>query len=58
MALVVAMAERNGDGKGGRVQINLELYGKRLKLLNNKWKEHKKEMWGCGRHRRGHPARV
>lgn len=31
---------------GGGVQINLELYGKRLKLLNNKWKEHKKEMWG------------
>jgi nucleosome binding factor SPN SPT16 subunit len=41
------MAERNGDGKGGGgVQINLELYGKRLKLLNNKWKEHRKEMWG------------
>jgi nucleosome binding factor SPN SPT16 subunit len=44
------MAERNGDGKGGNgghgVQINLELYGKRLKALNQKWKEHKKEMWG------------
>lgn len=24
----------------------MEFYGKRLKLLNNKWKEYKKEMWG------------
>ena len=45
------MADRNGEGKGGGgtgggVQINLELYGKRLKALNGNWKEYKKEIWG------------
>lgn len=44
------MAEaRNGDAKGSsskKYEINLEIFGKRVKLLYACWKDYKQEHWG------------
>ena len=44
------MAEaRNGDAKGSsskKYEINLETFGKRVKLLYACWKDYKQEHWG------------